>query len=106
MYGYINTLEITLSNGESCTAGSKRKVNESHTFDQNKKITKVECIIDRNEDDILQMDFYSGQETLVQVGCNDYDWLKKYGRRVESFEIAADEQLIGAELYHGEYDNI
>ena len=104
MYGYINTLEITLSNGESCTAGSKRKVNESHTFDQNKKITKVECIIIDIEAYILQINFYSGQETLVKVGMDDYD-VKKRGKRVESFEIAADEQLIGAELYHGEHNN-
>ncbi len=30
------------------------------------------------------------------------EWVKKYGRIVESFEIAADEQLIGAELYYSE----
>ena len=35
---------------------------------------------------------------------DDYD-VKKRGKRVESFEIAADEQLIGAELYHGEHNN-
>ena len=32
------------------------------------------------------------------MGYTDED-VKKYGGRVESFEIAADEQLIGAELY-------
>jgi hypothetical protein len=46
---YIVTLNFTLSNGDSCTAGSSDKVNKSHTFDQNKKITKVECIISKNE---------------------------------------------------------
>ncbi len=30
---------------------------------------------------------------------------KVWGRRVEIFEIAADEQLIGAELYHSDFDN-
>ncbi len=35
---------------------------------------------------------------------NDDD-VKEYGGRVESFEIAADEQLIGAELYHGGFSN-
>ncbi len=49
------------------------------------------------------INFYSGQENLVQVGSH-YD-VKKWGRRVEIFEIADDEQLIGAELYHGDYDN-
>jgi hypothetical protein len=52
----------------------------------------------------MRMNFYSGQETLVQLGCSD-DYVKEYGSRVEIFEIAADEQLIGAELYHGDYDN-
>ncbi len=98
------TLEITLSNGESCTAGSTYKVEESHTFDQNKKITKVEVIIRYNERCIIRINFYSGRETLVKVGMND-DEVKEEGGRVESFEIAADEQLIGAELHHGDYNN-
>ncbi len=104
-FSSIFTLEITLSNGESCTAGSTYKVNSSHTFDQNKKITKVECIIYQNEYAILQINFYSGQETLAKVGMDDQDYIKQYGGRVESFEIAPDEQLIGAELYHGDYKN-
>ncbi len=57
-------------------------------------------IIRKNEDWIIRINFYSGTETLVQVGWND-DEVKKYGGRMETFEIAADEQLIGAELYHG-----
>ncbi len=99
------TLEITLSNGESCTAGSYRKVKNSHTLDQNKKITKVECIIHEYKWDIIRMNFYSGQETLVKVGCDEDEYVEAYRGRVESFEIAADEQLIGAELYHGEFYN-
>jgi hypothetical protein len=51
------------------------------------------------------MNFYSGQETLVQVGEGDEYYVEEYGGIVETFEIAADEQLIGAELYHGDYDN-
>ncbi len=93
----IYTLSFTLSNGEYCTAGSE-KVNESHTFDQNKKITKVEVIIGKDEKDILQINFYSGQETLVQVGHDDDFAVKINGGRVESFEIEDDEQLIGCEL--------
>ncbi len=53
----------------------------------------------------MRINFYSGHETLVKVGWDD-DYVKRNGRRVESFEIAADEQLIGAELYHGDYDNL
>ncbi len=43
------------------------------------------------------MNFYSGQEILVQVGEDD-SWVKREGGRVEKFEIARDEQLIGCEL--------
>ena len=46
-----------------------------------------------------QINFYSGQERLVKVGGynDDYD-VKTWGGRVETFEIASDERLIGAEL--------
>jgi len=91
-------VRFTLSNGDYCTSGSSLKVNKSHTFDQNKKITKVEVIINKGELYIMQINFYSGQETLVKVGDNDA-WVKKFCGRVEIFEIAADEQLIGAEIY-------
>jgi hypothetical protein len=95
-WNYMNTLGFTLSNGESCTAGQSNKVS-SHTFDQNKKITKVECIMWYDEKFICRMNFYSGQETIVKVGWSDGD-VKRNGRRVESFEIADDESLIGCEL--------
>ncbi len=61
-------------------------------------------IINKREFNIIRMNFYSGQETLVKVGDDD-DYVKYFGGRVEIFEIAADEQLIGAELYHGDFDN-
>jgi len=72
-------------------------------------------IIDRDETAILRINFYSGrntlinfysgQETLVQVGEPDW-YVNINGGRVEIFEIADDEQLIGAELYHCDfYDN-
>jgi hypothetical protein len=60
----------------------------------------VEVIIHKAEYYILRINFYSGTETLVQVGY-PYDFVKEVGGRMETFEIAADEQLIGAELYHG-----
>ncbi len=44
---------------------------------------------------IIRINFYSGKETLVQVGEDDNN---KVNGVKESFEIAADEQLIGAEL--------
>ena len=49
---------------------------------------------------IGQIKFFSGKEVLCEVGADDY-WVEERGGREESFEIAADEQLIGAELYNG-----
>jgi hypothetical protein len=57
-------------------------------------------MIGRDECWIVQINFYSGQERLVGVFLDD-DYVKKDARRVELFEIADDEQLIGAQLYHG-----
>ncbi len=88
----VETLSFTLSNGEYCTAGSQ-KVIKSHKFDPNKKITKVECIFEKTGYGFLQINFYSGQETLVQVGASDDRVIKRYGGRVEIFEIEDDEQL-------------
>ncbi len=60
----------------------------------------------KDEWNILRINFYSGRETLVKVGWDDDDDdVKIWGGRVEIFEIAADEQLIGAELYHGGWNN-
>ena len=49
---------------------------------------------------IGQIKFFSGKEVLCEVGADDY-WVEERGGREESFEIAADEQLIGAKLYTG-----
>jgi hypothetical protein len=43
------------------------------------------------------MNFYSGKETLVQVGRGGW-YVSKFGGRVESFEISADDRLIGCKL--------
>jgi hypothetical protein len=40
-------ISFTLSNGESCTAGSDSEVIDSKIFDPNKKITRVEMIFDK-----------------------------------------------------------
>lgn len=87
---------MILSDGESCKAGTKFEFTHSHTFNKNKKISKVDVIINKGEDLILQINFYSGEERLVLVGCSD-DWVS-LDDRVETFEISADEQLIGCEL--------
>ncbi len=50
----------------------------------------------------MQINFYHGQESLVAVGIND-ERVKILGGRVEVFEIAEDEQLIGCELHEMTY---
>jgi hypothetical protein len=47
---------------------------------------------------IIKINFYSGKERLVKVGHDD-DFVEVYGGRVESFDIADGEQLIGCELH-------
>jgi hypothetical protein len=56
----------------------------------------------KDEYAIIQMNFYSGQETLVKVGWRNDD-VKIWGGRVESFEISSDEQLIGCKLHRHEF---
>ena len=51
----------------------------------------------KDEKYIYKINFYSGQERLVGVGWSD-ELVKYHKGRVEIFEIAADERLIGAEL--------
>ncbi len=48
----------------------------------------------------MSINFYSGQEILVQVGWID-EYVKRKGGNVESFEISSDEQLIGCKLHLG-----
>ena len=70
-------------------------------FDQSKKITKIVTTVKKDEWEIEQIKFFSGEELLCTVGCDDYVIEKYGGGRVVTFEIAADEQLIGAELHNG-----
>jgi hypothetical protein len=62
------------------------------------KITKIKCIIDAFEDEICGIYFYSGKIKIVHLGHN-FSYVKSYGGRRELFEIAADEHLIGCEIY-------
>jgi hypothetical protein len=52
---------------------------------------------------IGQINFYSGTETLVKLGEPD-EFIQLETARVELFEIAFDEQLIGCELNIDEDD--
>ena len=94
------TIGFTINDCQSCKAGTSNYFNKTHIFDPNIKITKVEVIINKIEWGIHQINFFSGEEKLVVVGWNDDDVERNRGR-VETFEIAANEQLIGCELDHG-----
>ena len=96
---YLWSFGITIDNGESVKSGSFN-FKSSHVFDQSKKITKIVTTVRENEVVIAQINFFSGEELLCEVG-----WTGYYNGRVESFEIAADEQLIGAELYNQTYED-
>jgi hypothetical protein len=94
---FCDTLSFTLTDGQTCKSGTKVFTN-NHTFDPTLKITKVEVIIHKYEVLIMSINFYSAKKTLIKVGGNSDEDLKRWGGRIETFEIAADERLIGCKL--------
>jgi hypothetical protein len=60
-------------------------------------------IIQKNECFIIRINFYSGKETLVKVGM-DGECVLNIEKRVESFDIADDERLIGC-IIHEDKDS-
>ena len=100
---FYSTLIIgfTLTDGQSIRAGTKYNFDQSHTFDRAIKITKIETIFWKDEWEILRINFYSGTQTLAKVGSSTDNFVKDNAGRIETFEIATDEQLIGCELDHG-----
>ena len=87
-----------LSDGNYCKSG-KEDFDESYVFDDQKKITKVVCYIDKDEHFIGQINFFSDKERIIYIGKCD-DEVKEFCRRKEEIDIADDEQLIGCELFH------
>ncbi len=57
-------------------------------------------IIGDNEDHIARINFYSGAKRLVAVGWPNDEKVKEINGRVELFEIADEEELIGCKLDH------
>ena len=56
------TVSFTLNDGQTCKAGTTvfdKKQSMIDKFDQKKKITKVECIINRKEEKIIRINFFS-----------------------------------------------
>jgi hypothetical protein len=95
---YLSNIGLTLFDGQSINFETTTYT-QIYVCNPNKKITKVECIIHEDESRIIRINFYSGQETLVQAGGDDDD-VEEDGGRVETFEISPDEQLIGCEITH------
>ena len=93
----VFTIGFTLNDGQNCKA-----VNDNfksfHTFDPNKKITRIETIISSDEYVIAQINFYHNEERLVATGKSDSVMSERGGVRV-IFDIAANEQLIGCEIH-------
>ena len=94
-----------MNNGESVKSGRSDDFRTSHTFDPSKKITKIVTTIYKHEYHIMQIKFYFDRELLCTMGYTDDYYVRDYRGRVVTFEIAADEQLIGAELYNRTYDD-
>ena len=94
-----DALSLTLSDDQSCEARRRfGGFTDSHTFDPAKKITKIEVIIHKYDSDILSIDFYHYHQALVSVKYSDDWYIEDYRGRVEVFNIADDEQLIGCKL--------
>ncbi len=65
MWFNVENLGFALSDGQSCIAGTKWHSTESFDFSQTKKVSKIECIIRKNESLILQINFFHREERLV-----------------------------------------
>ena len=86
------TLGFTLSDGKTCRAGTSFDFNRRYVFKQSKKITKIETTIDKDEQAIEQIKFYSHKEVLCEVGHDDDSYtMKNCAGRVVAFEITDDE---------------
>ena len=96
---YLETFGLILNNGQTCSAGTS-VCDKSYIFDPSKKITKIVCIDRNDEVHIAQINFFSGEDRLVAVGTDDEN-AKQFCEKVEVFEIADDEQLIGCKLDQG-----
>ena len=97
-WNFINTVGLTLNDGQYGRAGGWRDFNSSYSFDPKKKITQIEVFIHKYECMINSINFYHHQQRLVSVGTGKS--VKTHEGRVEVFDIAEDEQLVGCELYY------
>ena len=105
-FGRILKLKFTLSDGQSCKAGTnsfftniKMGANkESHTFDP-RKITKIKVVFEKDESKIFSIDFYHNQTRLFRLGTWSRNWVAENDGRVEVFSIGKNYQLMGCQLH-------
>ena len=86
-----------LNDGQFCQINYQDDISKFEpNFDQTKKITKIDSVMRFDDYRIIQMNFYHQQQKLFSLGMYD-DYYESEGGagRVEVFEIADDEQLIG-----------
>jgi hypothetical protein len=64
--GSLETLAFTFSDAQRCEAG-QWPLTLFYVFDPARKITRIECVMDWDENVILQIHFYHNAERLVVV---------------------------------------
>ena len=62
------SLGFILSDGQSYKANKFDNAQKRYTFDQTKKITRVEVIIMKDNGYMIRINFISGTETIVKIG--------------------------------------
>lgn len=91
----VRVLGIVLSDGQTVQGGSE-EAKKRRKLPGN--IKKIEVIFQQSEAFIFQIRFYCKDNAKFKIGGNDY-W---NAGRMETFELANDEVLLGAEFDHTE----
>jgi len=85
-----------MSDNSEGKAGTRNSLINSVTLDESKIIRKIEVVFTSNENWISKLSFYDeAGHCFLELGL-----LTANGRK-ETFELAANERLIGFELDHG-----
>ena len=92
---HVYTLGFTLSDGQTCRAGTSNNYNNSFDFPADQKIVKVEVILHATTW-IGQIIFYGKDSILKKLGSDKFATGPK-----KTFMIGENERLIGCELEHG-----
>ncbi len=91
---YLRTLLVKMSDDSEGKGGTSTFIS-SITLDESTTIRKIEVVFHSNENFIWKMSFYNETGLFLELGV-----LTANGRK-ETFDLAANERLIGFELDHG-----